>query len=139
MATAELIRNVRYELSDTDPALPLLSDSEYNYFIDKNSSNIKRSMLDCAKTILLKLSMRGDETVDIFSLKGSKAAEQYRLALELFIKNPEFNPALSLAAIYAGGISKQDMLDNILNTDNNAVMSPLEPKDWPYPDNYFEV
>lgn len=137
MATAEEIKKVRYELADTDPALPLMGDAEYAYFIDKNSSNIKRSMIDCAKTILFKLSMRGDETVDIFSLKGSKAAEQYRLALQLFIKNPEFNPALTLAEPYAGGISKSDMQDNVDEEDNNAVLSPLEQTD--VPDDYFEV
>jgi hypothetical protein len=94
-------------------------------------------MIDAAKSILFKLSMRGDETVDIFSVKGSKAAEQYRMALQLFIKNPDFNPALTLAGAYAGGISKQDMRENILNEDNNAVLVPTDPKT--YPDNYFEV
>ena len=137
MATPEQIQQVRYELMDTDPAFPLLSDSEYTYFIDKNNASIRRAMLDAAKSILFKLSMRGDETVDIFSVKGSKAAEQYRMALHMYIKNPEFNPALTLAGVYAGGISKQDMKDNVLNTDNNAVVLPTDPKT--FPDNYFEV
>jgi hypothetical protein len=137
MATPEQIMAVRYELADTDVAMPILSDVEYSYFIDKNNNSIPRAMLDAAKTILMKLSMRGDQTVDIFSFKGAKAAEQYRLALQMFIKNPEFNPALQLASAFAGGISKQDMLDNVLNEDNNAVLNPLEPKS--HPDNYFEV
>jgi hypothetical protein len=137
MASPEQIMQVRYELADTDVSIPLLSDGEYSYFIDKNNGSIRRSMLDCAKTILFKLSMRGDETVDIFSLKGSKAAEQYRMALQLFIKNPEFNPALYMASVYAGGISKQDMIDNILTEDNNAVLVPTDQKE--YPDSYFEV
>lgn len=137
MATPEQIQQVRYELMDTDPAFPLLSDAEYTYFIDKNNSSIRRAMLDAAKSILFKLSMRPDETVDIFSVRGSKAAEQYRLALHMFIKNPEFNPALTLAGVYAGGISKSDMRKNVETEDNNAVVLPTDPKS--YPDSYFEV
>ncbi len=124
MATAEEIMQIRYELSDTDPAFPLLADAEYTYFIDKNEGSTRRAMLDCAKTILFKLSMRPDETVDIFSIKGSKAADAYREALKLFIKNPEFNIALTTANIFAGGISKIDMQDNLANLDNNAVRTP---------------
>lgn len=137
MATPEQIQQVRYELADTDVGFPMLSDAEYTYFIDKNNSSIRRAMIDAAKSILFKLSMRGDEAVDIFSIKGSKAAEQYAKALMLFIKNPDFNPALTLAQAYAGGISKKDMRDNVLNEDNNAVLVPTDPKT--YPDNYFEV
>lgn len=137
MATSEQIMQVRYELSDTDISLPILSDGEYNYFIDKHNGSTRRAMLDAAKTILFKLSMRGDETVDIFSLKGSKAAEQYRLALQMYIKNPEFNPALTLASAFAGGISKSDMEANILVEDNNVVTVPTGRST--FPSNYFEV
>lgn len=137
MASAEDILKVRYELADTDPVFQFLSDSEISYFLDKHSQSINRSMLDCAKTILFKLSMRGDETVDIFSFKGAKAAEAYRDALHLFIKNPAFNPALTLANAYAGGISRSDMQANESDEDVNAVMSPVTTNT--YPDNYFEV
>lgn len=138
MASAEDILKVRYELADTDIALPILSDSEYSYFIDKNNGSIRRSMLDCAKTILFKLSMRGDETVDIFSIKGSKAAEQYRMALHLFIKNPALNPALTLAQAFAGGTSISDMQSNYDNADANVVTTPLQERPSTA-DNYFEV
>lgn len=126
MASLEQISQVRYELADTDTAFPILSDAEYSYFIDKNFGNVRRSMLDCAKTIMFKLSMRGDETVDIFSIKGSKAAESYRQALLTFIKNPDFNPALTLATAFAGGISKSDMLANNSDLDNNFVQNPID-------------
>jgi hypothetical protein len=137
MASAEDILKVRYELADTDPVFQFLSDSEIVYFLDKNEQSVRRSMLDCAKTILFKLSMRGDETVDIFSFKGSKAAEAYKNALHLFIKNPAFNPALTLAAAYAGGISRSDIEANEADEDVNAVVSPVSTST--YPDNYFEV
>jgi hypothetical protein len=138
MANAEQIMQVKYELGDLDVAFPFLSDSEYSYFIDKNDGNIRRSMLDCAKTILFKLSMRGDETVDIFSFKGARAAAEYREALKMFIKNPAFNPALTLASIFAGGTSVSDMQANLEDEDANAVTTPLSPKQ-PLPTNYFEI
>lgn len=137
MSSSQNVLKLRYELGDSNE-LPILSDAEYSYYLSKNEDNIRRSMIDAAKAILFKLSVRGDETVDIFSIKGSKAAEQYRLALQLFIKNPEFNPALTLANAYAGGISKSDMQENVDEDDNNAVLSPLD-QGQESPDNYFEV
>ena len=124
MATPENIQKVRFELADTDPVFPFLTDTEYNYFLDKNSSNIRRASLDCARTILFKLSMQSDEIAGILSYKGSKAAENYRNALKLYLTDPNLNPALSLASGYAGGISKSDIQANIDNTDNNAVITP---------------
>lgn len=123
------ISDIRYELSDTDPTFPLLSDDEIIYFLNKNSESLTRTSLDCARAILFKLSMREDSTVDIFSLKGSKAAESYRQALMMYLKDPSMNPALSLASIYAGGISKSDMKTNIDTEDNNAVRTPLDGHD----------
>jgi hypothetical protein len=125
MATAQEIQTLRYELADTDTTLPILSDAEYAYFIDKNAGSIRRAMLDAARTILFKLSINStDSTVDIFSIKGSKAAQQYIEALKLFLRDPNLNPALTLGGGYAGGISKQDMQNNVDNTDNNAVIVP---------------
>ena len=137
MANAEQILQVKYELGDMEPGFPLLSDAEYSYFIDKNQGSLRRSMLDCAKTILFKLSMRNDETVDIFSIKGAKVAEQYREALKMLIKNPSFNPALTLAKIFAGGTSVSDMQANYDNADANIVQTPLNTRAT-LPTNYFE-
>lgn len=138
---AATIQDIRYEILDTDPTFPLLADAEITYYLTKNESSLRRTALDCARAVLMKLSMRGDESVDIFSVKGAKAAEQYRLALELFIKNPEFNMALSAANIYAGGISLTDMQANIDTTDNNYVQTANAPSSYTYPplDNPFVV
>ena len=137
MATPEQIQALRYELADTDTSLPYLSDSEYTYFLTKNNDSHRRAMVDCAKTILLKLSMRGDESVDIFSIKGSKVAEQYRLALQLFLRDPNLNPALTMAQAYAGGVSRSDMQANEEDEDANAVFSPTVVPS--YPKTYFEI
>lgn len=120
------IQEVRLVVADIDPQFPILDDATYQYFLDKNSDSIRRSALDAARTILLMLSLRSsDETVDIFSIKGSKAAEQYRLSLNLFLKDPNFNVALNSAAMYAGGISNSDIEAN-KTSDNNYLKNPVE-------------
>ncbi len=115
------IKECRISVGDLDATFPILDDATYEYFIEKNEGSVRRASLEAAKTILFQLSMRSDETVDIFSIKGSKVAEQYRLALQLFLKDPNMNPVLTSAGGYAGGISLQDMQDNIDTSDNNAV------------------
>lgn len=117
------IQTVRIELGDTSE-LPVMSDEEITYFLAKNNWNIQRSCLDVAKTMLLKLSMISDQSVDIFSIRGSAAAKQYMQALKMYISDPNLNQALQNVQGYAGGISKADMLANDSNADNNIVNQP---------------
>jgi hypothetical protein len=132
------VQEVRVAVGDTDPTFPILDDPTYEYFLEKNQDSIRRASLDAARSILLQLSMRTDETVDIFSVKGSKAAEQYRLALQMFLRDPNLNPVLTSATGYAGGISKSDMQSNIENPDNNYVVTPGM-KICPIPSNPFSI
>lgn len=118
------IQALRYELGDTSPELPIMSDDEYSYFLSKNDYVVRRAAMDAAKSIMLKLSMRDDSVVDIFSIKGSAAARNYMQALQLYIKNPDLNSLYEKVQGYAGGISKQDMLSNDSNLDNNIVKQP---------------
>ena len=118
------IQKVRIEVADLDPGFPLLADDEYSYLLEKNNNSIVRASVDAARIILLKLSQQTDETVSIFSVKGSKAAEQYRLALELYIKNPQLNPLYNNLQGYFGGVSISDMEANATNPDNNIVENP---------------
>lgn len=112
---------VRLFIQDNQPEFYFITDDELDYLLEKNYNNITNTALDASKIILLSLSMRGDDQVDIFSIKGSRSAEQYRLALETFLKNPDLNPALQLAEGYTSGISKADMLANDSNLDNNTA------------------
>lgn len=112
---------VRLFIQDNQPEFYFITDDELDYLLEKNYNNITNTALDASKIILLSLSMRGDDQVDIFSIKGSRSAEQYRLALETFLKNPDLNPALQLAEGYTSGISKADMLTNDSNLDNNTA------------------
>ena len=112
---------VRLFIQDNQPEFYFITDDELDYLLEKNYNNITNTALDASKIILLSLSMRGDDQVDIFSIKGSRSAEQYRLALATFLKNPDLNPALQLAEGYTSGISKADMLANDSNIDNNTA------------------
>ena len=118
------IQKVRIEVADLDPGFPLLADDEYSYLLEKNNNSVVRASVDAARIILLKLSQQTDETVSIFSVKGSKAAEQYRLALELYIKNPQLNPLYNNLKGYVGGVSISDMEANNADLDNNIVENP---------------
>lgn len=118
------IHALRIELGDTSAEFPIMTDDEYNYFLSKHDWNIRRAAMDAAKSIMLKLSMRTDETVDLFSIKGSAAARNYMQALQMYIKNPDLNTLYDKVQGYAGGISKADMLANDSNLDNNIVKDP---------------
>lgn len=120
------IHALRIELGDVSPELPIMSDDEYNYFLSKHDWNIRRAAMDAAKSIMLKLSMRTDETVDLFSIKGSAAARNYMQALQIYIKNPDLNNLYDTVQGYAGGISKSDMQANDANLDNNIVNQPTD-------------
>ena len=119
-----LIQQVKLEVADLDQAFPLLSDADYDYLLLKHNNSVVRAAVDAARIILLLLSQRTDETVDVFSVRGSKAAEQYRLALELYIKNPQLNPLYNNLKGYVGGVSISDMAANNADLDNNIVENP---------------
>lgn len=120
------LQQIRLLVQDNSPGLYIVSDDEITFFLERNANNINRTALEVAKVILLNLSMRGDSTVDILSIKGSKAAEAYRLALELFIKSPDLNPMLQNTQAYFGGVSVSDMQSNDAVLDNNIVQVPAE-------------
>jgi len=120
------ISDVKMELADTDVNFPILSDDEYTYFLTKNSSNLARTSMDCARAILMKLSMRSDSVVDVFSMKSSTASRSYIQALQLYIKDPNLNPLMQNLQGYAGGVSISDMQANAANSDNNRVIRPSE-------------
>lgn len=121
-----LIQQVRLTVADNEPGLYIISDDEIEWLLEKNNDSVPRASLDAARIILLNLAQRGDEVVDIFSIKGKSAAEQYRLALELFIKDPNLNPLIGNLQGYFGGVSRSDMQANNDNCDNNIVENPTK-------------
>ena len=127
MALTDIMK-VRIEVADTELSLPFLPDETYEYLLEKNSNSIRRASLDAARLILYQLSLRSQsEVVDVLSVTGGhKAAEQYRLALQQYIRDPALNPLLTSVQGYAGGISNQDYETNISTADNKAVQTPQE-------------
>ena len=123
--TPEMIMQVRYELGDTDTALPWLSDDEITYYLTKHSESVVRAAVDGAKVILFRLSSTSDIQVDILAMRGAKTAESYRAALELFIKNPQLNGLLNNVQGYIGGTSLTDVQSNNNNPDNIVVQPPV--------------
>lgn len=113
-----LIQEIRLAVGDTDPALPLLTDDVYQYYLDKQNQSVARASMDAARAILMVLAQRGDESVDIFSFKGSRSAASYMEALKLFLRDPSLNPLYNNCGMYAGGISVSDIAANNANTDN---------------------
>ncbi len=122
MVTPEDIFKVRMEVQDVDTGLYILPDETLEYLLSKNDGSISTSSIEAARMILLRLSMTArDEIVDIIAIKGSKTAESYRLALELYLRNPQLNPMFNKVTPYAGNISKSDIITNNSNTDTNYV------------------
>lgn len=119
------IQKVRLEIADNDPSLPVLSDEEVSYYLEKHSNSISRAAIDCAKTIMFKLSMNaGEQRVDIFSISGKAASDAYIAALKLYISNPNINGIFNNMNVYISGTSVSDMQANVDNTDNNVVVIP---------------
>lgn len=132
------IQKVRLEIADNDPALPVLSDEEIEYYLEKHSNSISKAAIDSAKTIMFKLSMNaGEQSVDIFTLKGKAASDAYIAALKLYISNPNINGIFNNLNVYISGTSVSDMQANVDDTDNNIVLIPnSEPNNTiPIPEN----
>ncbi len=120
------IQQIRLTVQDNTPGLYIISDDELAWLLEKNNNNVAKASIDAARIILLNLSQRNDETVDIMSIKSSKAAENYRLALESFLKDPNSNPLYQNLKGYVGGVSISDMDANNANLDNNIVQNPSD-------------
>ncbi len=136
------IEQVRLIIADNENGLYILSDDEIQFYIDQANGNVNRAAIGAARTVLLKLAQRGEESVDIFSIKGSKAASEYRLALQLFIKDPNLNALSGNLKGWFGGISRTEMILNDANLDNNIIESPTQDRTtiftgcFIYPDRY---
>lgn len=136
-----LTQQVRLNIQDNTPGLYILSDDEITYLLERNNNNVNRASVEAARIVLFNLSMRGDESVDIFSLKSSSSAKSYMEALKMYINNPALNQIGNNVQGYASGISLADMQANDANTDNNIFINPTNsPYDIPSnTNNYFGV
>lgn len=115
------LQQVKLEIGiELNDPLPIMSDEELQYFLDKNGGSIRKSSLDAARAILFRLASFTNEEVDVLVYRGSDYFKQYAEALRMYIKNPEFG-AVAQAMGYVGGVSLIDIEQNISNPDNNYV------------------
>lgn len=110
------VMEVRLNVGDIWQDMELLSDTDYQYFLDKYSGSVRRATLDAARAILFKISRFSRERTGDIEVYGSEWFKNYRNALMDMVKNPELS--MSVAMPYAGGISKEDMRANDENSDN---------------------
>jgi hypothetical protein len=136
-----LIQQVRLNTQDNTPGLYIISDAEIEYLLEKNNNNVNRASVEAARIILFNLSMRTDETVDVFSIRGSQSSKAYMEALKLYIRDPNLNQVGNNLQGYVGGISLEDMQANDANLDNNIFINPTNsPYNIPSStDQYFGV
>lgn len=96
------IDRVRLSVGDIWPDSEILSDEDYQYFLNKNNGNENRATLDAARTILFTLSRYTRERTGDIEVYGGDIFSNYLKALNLILKDP--NISLSAAIPYAGGI-----------------------------------
>ena len=119
-----LNQQVRLLCQDNTPGLYIISDDEIDFLLQRNNNNVDKAVYETLQIMLRYLAQRGDESIDIFSIRGSKSAEQMRLAIELYLKDPANNPLYKNLKGYFGGVSISDMEANVANPDNNIVENP---------------
>jgi hypothetical protein len=121
----------------TDPTQLLLVDTEVDYFLQKNNSDVVLACLDCARTVLFKLSQSVRARNDLVEIYEEQKFQQWTAALQEFIKANDpastlksVGIALTSAQAYAGNISVSDMnkneadLDNVLASTNIRDLRP---------------
>lgn len=119
---------VYLNLGLTDPTQLLLVDTEVDYFLTKNSNDIIKASIDCARTILFKLSQSVRSRNDLLEIYEEQKFTQWMKALDEFVKANDpssvihsIGKALSSAQGYAGNISLSDMQANNANLDNAVI------------------
>lgn len=121
-----LNQQVRLLCQDNTPGLYIISDDEIDFLLERSNNNVDKAVYEALQIMLRYLAQRGDESIDVFSIRGSKSAEQMRLAIELYLKDPANNPLYKNLKGYVGGVSISDMDANNANLDNNIVQSPSD-------------
>ena len=135
------VQQIRLMIQDNTPGLYIISDEELEFLLERNNDNVNRASVEAARIVLFNLSMRNDESVDVFSIRSSQSAKAYMEALKLYIRDPNLNQIGNNIQGYASGISLEDMQANDANADNNIFVNPTNsPYDIPSnTNNYFGV
>lgn len=116
------INRVRIRVGDAFTDFEILDDATYQYFLDKYNGNEESAALDAAKAILFQIARypTRERTGDIEV--WSDWAANYQAALQDLID--QIGSSTYVGTPYAGGISRQDMFNNDLNSDRVPLGLP---------------
>jgi len=124
------IDRVRLRVGDTDNNNEYLDDRWYTHFLTTSNNNEVITSIEIAKAILVRFTGHTREVVDQVEIYGNQRFEQYLKWLKDFVENPNLSGFRSPVP-FAGGISKQDMIDRRNDPDNNIVKVPTNQNDDP--------
>lgn len=123
------IQKVRLNVGDTNPDFPILSNEDYEYFLEMENGSIKRASIRAAQALLFNIARYMRERTGEIEVYGSDYFKNYLEALKLFLNNSLLSPAINSAMPYAGGISVCDMRENKCDEDVNSVKVPHPSED----------
>ena len=118
------IESVRLLVGDisSNPFYPILSDTEYQEFLDLTNQNIQQAARLAAVSIYMIISaIPFRERTSEIEVWNNYAANYFK-ALEYIINNPSLNIPNGIMP-WAGGISKKEVCEN--NNNPDVVQSPL--------------
>lgn len=116
-----LVQEVRLTIGLIANAYDLLSDDEITHYLTKNNNNIRRTCLDCGKTVLFILAQLTHTKADVLEEWTGDWFNNYYKTLQMYMNDPNFSFAINGAMPYAGGISVADIRANVENCDNFVV------------------
>ena len=116
-----LVQEVRLTIGLIGNAYDLLSDDEITHYLTKNNNNIRRTCLDCGKTVLFILAQLTHTKADVLEEWSQDWFNNYYKTLQMYMNDPNFSFAINGAMPYAGGISVSDIRANVENCDNFVV------------------
>lgn len=112
------IEKIRLEIG---VPVELMSDTDIEYFLEKNGNSIRKASLDVAKAVLFQLAQMTHFKAAELEDWAQEYFKQYMEALKLYISDPNYNIAIQGAMPYAGGVSRADIQNNMDNVDTNYV------------------
>jgi len=113
------IDRIRLNVGDIWDDMEMLTDADYQYFLDAADGNERRATMDAVRAILFKLTRMTRERTGDIDVYGAEWFNNYFKALQLILKDP--NISISVAMPYAGGISRSDMEANRCNPDSFRI------------------
>lgn len=100
--------------------VPLIEDVDIEYFLELSNNNVVNAAKRTANAVLFTLSQYLHEKSGLeLEIWGHTWFENYKQALEMFLKDQNYNVALNLSknGVYASGVNVDDILTN-MNDEN---------------------